>query len=155
MIDPAALPPTRMPESAEDGLPADRVFLAGYVAEIDIGAYPEEMGRPQRLGFDIVLEVVRNAAHLDDRVGRVINYDTLVDSIRSLAEGPRIALLETFAERLAQMLLVDPRARRVTIRIEKLDRLPGGARLGCQITRARSPEANERVWALAPEIEPD
>jgi dihydroneopterin aldolase len=153
MIDPAEkpLPGSGAPE-AEAALPADRVFLRDYVVPLEIGAYAEERGVTQRLRFNIVLEVTRNTAHVDDRVGRVINYDTLVGSIDEVAAGPRITLLETFAERLAQALLVDPRARRVTIRIEKLDRLPGGATLGCEITRARSPEANERVWALAPEI---
>jgi len=141
------------PETAP--LPADRVFLADYVAEIEIGAYPEEHGSSQRLRFDIVLEVARNTAHIDDSVHRVINYDLLVTSIRELAEGPRINLLETFAERLAQRLLTDPRARRVAIRIQKLDRLPGGAALGCEIVRVRSPGAEGRVLPLSPEPEAD
>ena len=56
------------------------------------------------------------------------------------------------AERLAQAILIDPRARRAHIRIEKLDRLPNGARLGVEISRVRTPETNEKVWALAPEV---
>ncbi|MEL6219256.1 MAG: dihydroneopterin aldolase [Pseudomonadota bacterium] len=154
MTDPAEMPLIG-PETEQPGteaMPADRVFLRDYVAEVEIGAYAEERGVTQQLRFNVVLEVVRNTAHLDDRVGRVINYDLLVSSIHDLADGPRITLVETFAERLAQALLVDPRARRATIRIEKIDRLPGGASLGCEITRARSAEANERVWALASEI---
>ncbi|MGF1501451.1 MAG: dihydroneopterin aldolase [Paracoccaceae bacterium] len=140
---------------SESSAPADRIFLRDHVAEIEIGAYPEEQGVTQRLRFSIVLEVARNTAHMDDRVGRVINYDSILEAIEALASGPRITLLETFAERLAQLLLEDPRARRVHICVEKLDRLPKGAVLGCEITRVRSPEANERIWALAAEIEPD
>lgn len=132
--------------------PADRIFLRGYVREIEIGAYSAEFGVTQRVRFDIVLEVTRNTAHIDDQVGRVINYDDLIEAIEILAKGPRITLLETFAERLAQLCLIDPRARRVHIRIEKLDRLPGGATLGCEITRRRTPESNEKVWSLAPEL---
>lgn len=130
----------------------DRVFLRGYTREIEIGAYAAEVGVTQRVRFDVVLEVTRNTAHIDDRVGRVINYDDLVEAIERLIAGPRVTLLETFAERLAQLCLIDPRARRVHIRIEKLDRLPGGAILGCEITRHRTPETNEKVWALAPEL---
>jgi dihydroneopterin aldolase len=133
-------------------IPADRIFLRGYTREIEIGAYSEEFGVTQRVRFDIVLEVTRNTAHIDDQVGRVINYDDLIEAIETLASGPRITLLETFAERLAQLSLIDPRARRVHIRIEKLDRLPGGATLGCEITRQRSPENNEKIWSLAPEL---
>mgnify|MGYP006275072949 CR=1 FL=1 len=152
MIDPAVKSPRPEGESAEQDQPADRIFLSNYVREVEIGAYPEERGVTQRLRFDIVLEVTRNTAHVDDRVGRVINYDTLVEAIEKLATGERINLLETFAERLAQTLLIDPRARRVHLRMEKLDRLPGGATLGCEITRVRTPDTNEKVWALAPEV---
>jgi len=153
MSDPAAKPSRAMADpSTEPDQPADRIFLSNYVRDIEIGAYREEHGVTQRLRFDIVLEVARNTAHLDDRVGRVVNYDDLVEAIETLARGERINLLETFAERLAQALLIDPRARRVTIRLEKLDRLPGGATLGCEITRLRTPDSNEKVWALAPEL---
>ncbi len=131
---------------------ADRIFLRGYTREIEIGAYTEEVGVTQRVRFDIVLEVTRNTAHIDDQVGRVINYDDLIEAIGGLIAGPRISLLETFAERLAQLCLIDPRARRVHIRIEKLDRLPSGATLGCEISRQRTPESNEKVWSLAAEL---
>jgi dihydroneopterin aldolase len=131
---------------------ADRIFLRGYTREIEIGAYTEEVGVTQRVRFDIVLEVTRNTAHIDDRVGRVINYDDLIEAIDGLISGPRINLLETFAERLARECLIDPRARRVHVRIEKLDRLPGGATLGCEISRHRTPESDEKVWALATEL---
>ncbi|MEM9782703.1 MAG: dihydroneopterin aldolase [Pseudomonadota bacterium] len=155
MIEKALLP-GRLDEPTGDPSPgdgaSDRIFLLDYVSEIEIGAYRAEYGVRQRLSFDVVVEVVRNTAHLDDRVERVINYDTIIEAIEEIAAGPRITLLETFAERLADAVLTDPRARRVHLRIAKLDRLEGAARLGVEISRTRRPEANEQVWALAPEI---
>lgn len=153
MIERALLPQRLDAETpVQQDKVADRIFLLDYVTDVEVGAYEEEFGVTQRLRFDIVLEVARNTAHIDDRVGRVINYDDLVDAIETIARGPRINLLETFAERLAQTVLIDPRARRAHVRIEKLDRLPNGARLGVEITRVRAPETNEKVWALAPEV---
>lgn len=132
----------------DTGQPPDRVFLSNYERAFEIGAYAEERGRTQRLRFDVVLEVARNTAAIDDRPARVVNYGDLVDAIEELIAGPRINLLETFAERLATACLTDPRARRVHVRIEKLDRLPGDAGLGVEIVRQRTPDLNERVWAL-------
>ncbi len=153
MIERALLPDRLdVAANAETAPQADRIFLSDYTSEIDIGAYAEEIGIPQRVRINIVLEVTRNTAHIDDRMGRVVNYDDLIEAIDSLIAGPRINLLETFAERLAQLCLIDPRARRVHIRIEKLDRLPGGATLGCEISRHRTPESNEKVWSLAVEL---
>lgn len=131
-------------------LPADRIYLSNYVREFEIGAYAEEHGVTQRVKFDVVLEVTRNTAHIDDKAARVVSYDDLVQAIESLITGPRMNLLETLAERLAQLCLVDPRSRRVHLRIEKLDRLDG-AGLGVEIVRVREPESNEKVWALGQE----
>ena len=137
----------RSAPAADADIPNDRIFLSNYIRALEIGAFREERGVTQRVRFDITLEVTRNTAHIDDRTERVVSYDDLVGAIESLIAGPRINLLETFAENLAQMCLIDPRARRVHIRIEKLDRLQG-AGLGVQIVRDRRPEANEKVWAL-------
>ncbi|MEE8453596.1 MAG: hypothetical protein V3R90_02345, partial [Limibaculum sp.] len=62
-----ALLPNRLDAAvnAEAAPQADRIFLRGYTREIEIGAYTEELGVTQRVGFDIVLEVTRNTAHID------------------------------------------------------------------------------------------
>ena len=128
-------------------IPADRIFLSNYVREIDIGAYAEERGVLQRVRFDVTLEVARNTAHIDDNQYRVVSYDDLVGAIEALIEGPRMNLLETFAEGLAHRVLIDPRARRVQIRIEKLDRLDG-AGLGIEIVRMRQPDGGDKVHPI-------
>lgn len=132
---------------AESAIPADRIFVSNYVRDFEIGAFAEEHGVTQRVRFDIALEVTRNTAHIDDTVPRVVSYDELVNAIEDLIAGPRMNLLETFAERLAQQCLADPRARRVHIRIEKLERLQG-AGLGVEITRVRAVESGGKVRAL-------
>ena len=151
MSDPALQPQRLTAEAAQaDEHPADRVFLSNYVRAIEIGAYAEEHGVTQRVRFDIVLEVARNTAHLDDRVGRVVNYDDLVEAVETLAQGERLNLLETFAERLAHALLIDPRARRVTVRLEKLDRLPGGAAWAARSPACARPRATRRSGRSRP-----
>ncbi len=147
MIDKTSIAARHDLDAGLNTLPADRIFLSNYVREMEIGAYAEERGVLQRVRFDVVLEVARNTAHIDDKAARVVSYDDLVQAIEALIAGPRMDLLETMGERLAQRCLVDPRARRVTIRIEKLDRLDG-AGLGIEITRQRTPESNEKIWAL-------
>lgn len=133
---------------ADSAIPADRIFLSNYVRDVEIGAFTEEHGVTQRVRFDVTVEVVRNTAHIDDKVARVVSYDELVKAIEGLISGPRMDLLETFAERLAQKCLIDPRSRTVHIRIEKLDRL-GGAGLGVEITRISPAESDSKVTTLS------
>ncbi|MEM1277722.1 MAG: dihydroneopterin aldolase [Pseudomonadota bacterium] len=134
----SGLEPLSFDEITGDPEISDQIFLSAYVREIEIGAYEEEFGVTQKVQFDIAVEVTRNTAHLDDQVSRVINYDDLIAAITALIEGPRISLLETFAEQLATRLLANPLALKARIRIEKIDRLPGDAGLGIEIVRQRS-----------------
>ena len=119
----------------QDERERDSIFLRDYQREVEIGVLDEEQGVLQRLVFDIELEVSDPPAR--DDVAEVVSYVMLVDAIQAVAQGPRLDLLETFAERLAERTLADPRASRVHIRIAKLDRLEGGARFGVAITRPR------------------
>lgn len=118
-----------------DGARQDVIFLRGYRKEIEIGVLEEEHGVRQSLAFDVELEVAPPPA--SDDVAEVVSYVALVEAIEAVADGPRLQLLETFAERLAELCLVDPRAVQVHIRIAKLDRLEGGASFGVAITRPR------------------
>ena len=88
-------------------VPADRIFLSNYVRMVDIGAYAEERGVEQHVRFDVTLEVARNTAHIEDKAERVVSYDDLVAAISDLIDGPRMNLLETFAEALANRVLID------------------------------------------------
>ena len=116
------------------GPPLDRISVRDYVREIEIGAFRSEHGVTQRLRFNIVLEVAHHAAGSDD-VDRIVSYDGITDAIEAAIAAQRLNLLETLAERVAAGCLGDPRAVRVFVRIEKLDRIPGA--LGVEIVRSR------------------
>ena len=113
----------------------DRIFLADYVTEVEIGAFSEEYGVTQRLRFNVSLDVRRFHASYGDEVEAVVSYDLIIEAIDALKAGTRMKLVETFAERLAEKLLAEPRVARALIRIEKLDRVTGA--LGVEIERHR------------------
>lgn len=122
--------------AAEASAPvSDRIFLRDHVREVEIGCYREEFGVTQALRFNVVLDVPRFSLHSADEEAAIVSYDVIVDAISDLAGGPRISLVETFAERLAGALLADNRVSRAWIRIEKIDRVSGS--LGVEIVRQR------------------
>ncbi|MBV0913977.1 dihydroneopterin aldolase [Anianabacter salinae] len=114
----------------------DRISLRDHVREADIGAFQAERGRSQRLNFNVVVEVQPPETPLDDDVDRILSYDTITEAIDAELSAERLNLLETLAERLALRILDAPQARRVFVRIEKLDRGPGA--LGVEIARSRA-----------------
>lgn len=128
------------------GPPLDRISVRDYVREIEIGAFRSEHGVTQRLRFNVVLEVAHHAAGSDD-VDRIVSYDGITEAIEAAIAAQRLNLLETLAERVAAGCLGDPRAVRVFVRIEKLDRIPGA--LGVEIVRSRVGPDVQRLRALS------
>ncbi len=115
--------------------PLDRISVRDYTRDVDIGAFQAERGVSQRIRFNIVLEVSRHAAAQSDDVDQVLSYDSIIEAIEAQLSTERINLLETLAERVAERVLANPKAVRVFVRIEKLDRIPGT--LGVEIVRSR------------------
>lgn len=111
----------------------DRIFLRDHIRNVEIGCYEEEFGVTQALRFNVVLDVPRFTPESADEEAAIVSYDLIVDAVEALISGPRISLVETFAERLAACLLSDSRVSQVWIRIEKLDRVIGS--LGVEIVR--------------------
>lgn len=125
----------------------DRISMRDYVREVEIGAFQAERGTRQRIRFNVVVEVRTAAEQLSDDVDRVLSYDTITDAIHVALADERLNLLETLAERVADLILSDPKAARAFVRIEKLDRGPYA--LGVEIVR--TPEDAQRVAKPVPQ----
>lgn len=137
----------RAQATAADGL-LDRICVRDYTKEVEIGAFQSERGVSQRVRFNIVLEVASSAAAKFDDVDQVLSYDTITEAIEDQLAFERLNLLETLAERIAEQVLENPKAVRVFVRIEKLDRIPGS--LGVEIVRARvTPDSVHEITPAA------
>ena len=124
------------PSPADDRLRFERlsVFVRGLEVEAGIGVYDHEHGRLQRLTIDVTLELEPRSI---ERLGDTIDYETVANAARAIAEQGHVGLVETFAERLARACLADGRVRRATVRIEKPGALAAVIAPGCEIVLGR------------------
>ena len=136
-----AHPVERSEASVDPMVPVDRISLRDHIVTADIGAFQVERGRPQRLRFNVVVEVVPLKGPVDDDVDRILSYDRVTEAIAAELADERLNLLETLAENVALRVLAEPQAIRVFVRIEKLDR--GSGALGVEIVRRRDTIASE------------
>lgn len=113
----------------------DRIHLHDYVVGADIGAFRSERGQEQRLRFNIEVELARPVTGAEDLADAILSYDVITRAIDNALADQRYNLLETLAETIASDVLNHPRAARIDISIDKLDRVPGA--LGISITRSR------------------
>lgn len=136
--------------SRATGGPADRLSLRDFIVEADIGAFQEERGAIQRLRFNIVVEIAPLPEGLDDDVDQILSYDRLIEAVQAELARERLNLLETLAEGIADRILAEPQARRVFLRIEKLDR--GPFVLGVEIVRNAAQDRVEEAPAPHPVV---
>lgn len=114
-----------------------RMFIRDLVLPCRIGAYPHERAAPQRVRFSVDMRVQAPAGPIDDDLANVVSYDEVVQGIRRLAEGDHVNLVETLAERVAELCLADERVAEVRVSVEKLDVVPAAAGVGVEIERRR------------------
>jgi dihydroneopterin aldolase len=111
-----------------------RVLVRDFIIACEIGAFRHERGARQRVRINLDLAVREDGPHGDD-LRNVVCYDEIVSGIRRLAEAGHVHLVETLAERIAEMCLADARIRVACVRVEKLDVYPDIAGVGVEIER--------------------
>jgi len=124
-------------ESRERSREIDHIFVRDLVIPVEIGAYDFERGRTQRVRFNVDVDVTRVSAGGDD-MRNVFSYDVIMDAIKMILASGHIEMVETIAERLAELVLRHERVQGVNVQVEKLDVAPGA--VGVRIRRERQAE---------------
>lgn len=119
---------------------ADVIELRGLRVMATHGCLPEEKERAQPFELDLDVFTDLGPAAAADTVGATVDYGVLVHDVVAVVAGEHFSLLETLAERVAQVVLSDDRVTSVTVAVRKL-RPPVAADLataGVRITRSRN-----------------
>lgn len=111
------------------------VFVRDLQLMASIGVYAEEQDMLQRIRINVDCSVDDSIPVVDGDINSVVCYNTLVKKIRTLVESGHIHLVETLAERVADMALQDRRVCGVRVRVEKLDAVPDTLSVGVEIER--------------------
>jgi dihydroneopterin aldolase len=124
------------PRAASEIAPRIRqVFVRDLVVPCRIGAYRHERSAPQRVRVNVNLAVLEGDAPIDDQLANVVSYEKIIEGVRRVAQAGHINLVETLAERIAELSLSDPRVRSARVRVEKLDVFPDAGSVGVEIER--------------------
>ena len=112
------------------------VYVRGLTIEAEIGVYAHEHGRRQPLIVDVEIELEPEPGpfeHLAD----ILNYETIGQRAREIADRGHVKLVESYAESLAQALLRDSRVLSVRVRVDKPQALaPAVAGVEVRLTRS-------------------
>ncbi|MGY1591116.1 dihydroneopterin aldolase [Geodermatophilus sp. SYSU D00708] len=103
-------PPPRRP---------DRIAVRGLTAHAHHGVYAFERERGQTFRVDAVLELDTAPAAAGDDLEKTVNYAELAQALHAVLTGEPVDLLETLAQRLADVCLTDPLVDAVEITVHK------------------------------------
>lgn len=110
-----------------------RVMLDDIAVMADIGVLEAEIGNAQPLFVHVALDV---AAPGSDDLAETFDYRAIHAAAQGLGRE-RIALIETFALRLADHCLADPRVLAAEVRVDKPRAIPGAmARTTLRLARS-------------------
>ena len=119
-----------------------RVFLRGLEVRCRLGVHAHEKRGPQRviIGIELAVDDGDVAAGVGaDQLGRVVDYERVVQAARRIAGGEHVLLVETLAERIALAALGDPKVVAVRVQVEKPDAFEEVGSVGVVVERRRAP----------------
>jgi dihydroneopterin aldolase len=98
----------------------DKIFLRGIRFFGRIGYFDHEKESGQAFVLNITIFADLREAGMTDRLDKTIHYGEVFDKAKALMDEARFDLIETYAERLAQLILSDySLAQKVLVCIDK------------------------------------
>lgn len=115
----------------------DRVFIEDLRIETVIGIYDWEREIRQTISLDLEMNVdVRRAARTD-RIEDTLNYKAVAKRLIGFVEGSSFQLVETLAERCAEIILAEFPVEWVRLRLGKPGAVRGSRSVGILIERGQ------------------
>jgi 7,8-dihydroneopterin aldolase/epimerase/oxygenase len=97
----------------------DRIELVGLRARGHHGVLEHERRDGQEFVVDVGLEVDTAPAAASDDLAETVDYGTLAQSIAAVVSGEPVDLIETLAQRIADVCLRDRRVLAVDVAVHK------------------------------------
>jgi len=97
----------------------DRIELRGLRVRGFHGVYAEERRAGQDFVIDAVLFLDLTAAAASDDVADTVHYGQLAEALAAVVGGEPVDLIETLAQRLADVCLADPRVEAAEVTVHK------------------------------------
>ena len=115
----------------------DAILIRDLRVEALIGIHKRERHILQTVSIDLEIGLPGAQVFESDRVSDTIDYEQVALKIRSLAASGHFRLVETFAERIARLLIGDFGAPWVKVSAAKLGVLANARFVGVSIERGK------------------
>ena len=115
----------------------DTILVRDLRVEVLIGIHKRERYVPQSVSIDLDIGIPGASVFASDKVADTIDYEQVALKIKALAASGHFKLVETFADRIAKLLIDDFKAPWVKVSAAKIGILPNAKFVGVSIERRR------------------
>jgi dihydroneopterin aldolase len=116
---------------------ADTVFLRGLEVDCVIGVFDWEREQKQKVVVDLDLETDIRPAARDDDLAKAVDWKEVTKAILAFVGDSRFRLVESLAERVAELVVTRFDVPRVRVRVEKPGAVRYSSTVGVDIVRRR------------------
>jgi dihydroneopterin aldolase len=115
----------------------DAILIRDLRVEALIGIHKRERHVAQTLSIDLDIGLPSDAVFASDKIADTIDYEQVTLGIQALAASGHFRLVETFADRVAALLVGDFGAPWVRVSAAKIGILPNAKFVGVSIERRK------------------
>ncbi len=116
----------------------DAILIRDLRVEALIGIHRRERHVAQTLSIDLDIGLPSDAVFASDKVADTIDYEQVTLRIKALAASGHFRLVETFADRVAALLVGEFGAPWVKVSAAKIGILPNAKFVGVSIERRKA-----------------
>ncbi|MEE9333154.1 MAG: dihydroneopterin aldolase [Granulosicoccaceae bacterium] len=118
--------------------PMDIIFITDLRADAIIGIYERERTTKQTISVDLELGTSVKDAALNDNVEDTLNYKLLSKRVEAYIQQSEFQLIETLAERLAEIILREFNVPWLKLTLHKVGALSNSGDVGVRIIRHKT-----------------
>ena len=129
-----------VPSHIKDHISEERtykIFINNLELNALIGIHDYEKKKKQKILISVLLEAFDNNSKISDKIENVVSYEFIVSDIKKLVMKGHTGLLETLAEKIAEICLRDMRVISAKINIEKIEVFKEAKGVGIEIYRKK------------------
>ena len=114
-----------------------KVIIKNLILNIFIGIHDFEKKKKQRVRFNIEVVTNPNIIPNNKDLSTILNYEDIINKIKILVKKQHHELIEDLAENIFKMIFKNRLAKKINIKIEKLNIVKNSESVGIEFSKKR------------------
>tara|TARA_X000001036_G_scaffold393911_1_gene393865 strand:- start:4036 stop:4446 length:411 start_codon:yes stop_codon:yes gene_type:complete len=114
-----------------------KVLITDLTLLMSVGIHDFEKIKKQEVKFNINIDINPLLAPIESKLNSIVNYETIIRDVTSLAKNKHYELLETLAEAIFFELFKNTNIKKIKLKIEKTEIIKNTSSVGIEIVKKR------------------